>query len=97
MAFLRYTALRALIFVIVAALLWIVGLRGFLLLLFALLISGVVSLFVLNRSRDQLSTALVDRQQRVRQRMADRKSAEDAWNDDARDGALPDEHRDPSR
>jgi Protein of unknown function (DUF4229) len=90
MAFVRYTALRLLIFVIAAALLWIIGLRGFALLLFAVLLSGIVSLFVLNRSRDELSTALVGRQQRIRQRLADRTAAEDEWNDDVRDGAGPD-------
>ncbi len=97
MAFLRYTALRALIFVIVAALLWIVGLRGFVLLLFALLVSGVVSLFVLNRSRDELSAALVNRQQRIKQRLAERTAAEDAWNDEMRRRGEPDGHRDSSR
>lgn len=92
MALLRYTALRLLIFVVVVALLWIVGLRGFVLLLFALLLSGVVSLFVLNRSRDAVSTALVNRQQRIKQRMVERTAAEDAWNDDVRDNAGPDRH-----
>lgn len=96
MALLRYTALRALIFVIVAALLWIVGLRGFLLLLFALLVSGVVSLFVLNRSRDEVSATLVNRQQRIKQRLADRTAAEDAW-DDSRGEAEPDERRGTNR
>ena len=41
MAFLRYTLLRVLVFAVVGALLWIVGLRGFWLLLFAIFLSGL--------------------------------------------------------
>ncbi|HEU4541560.1 MAG TPA: DUF4229 domain-containing protein [Jiangellaceae bacterium] len=84
MALVRYTALRALVFAVVAALLWIFGLRGYWLLLFAILLSGFVSLFALNRSRDELSTAFVTRREKTRQRMADRTAAEDAWNDEIR-------------
>ena len=84
MAFVRYTALRALVFAVVAALLWIFGLRGYWLLLFAILLSGFVSLFALNRSRDELSTAFVTRREKTRQRIADRTAAEDAWNDEIR-------------
>lgn len=87
MALLRYTALRFLVFLAVAALLWIVGLRDFILLLAALLISGVISWFVLNRSRGQVSTALVDRQRKIKERLAGKKAAEDAWNDEARGAA----------
>lgn len=87
MAFVRYTALRALIFVVVAALLWIVGLRGYVLLLVALLASGLVSLFALNRSRDALSAAMVNRHRRFKQRRAERTAAEDAWNDEVRRSA----------
>jgi hypothetical protein len=84
MAFLRYTALRLLLFVVVAALLWIIGIRDYWLLLFAILVSGVLSLFVLSRSRDELSASLVNRRQRIRQRLAERTAAEDAWNDQVR-------------
>lgn len=84
MALVRYTALRALVFAVVAALLWIFGLRGYWLLLVAILLSGFVSLFALNRSRDELSTAFVTRREKTRQRMADRTAAEDAWNDEIR-------------
>lgn len=82
MAILRYTALRLLVFIVVAALLWIVGLRDYWLLLFAVLLSGIVSLFVLSGSRDQLSSALVNRQERIKQRRAERMAAEDEWNDE---------------
>lgn len=94
MAFVRYTALRALIFVVVAALLWIIGLRGYVLLLVAVLASGVVSLFALSRSRDALSAALISRHRRLKQRMAERTAAEDAWNDQVRRST---EHREGGR
>ncbi len=84
MAFVRYTALRVLVFVVVAALLWIFGLRGFWLVLVAILLSGFVSLFALNRSRDELSAAIVERRERIKKRMAERTAAEDAWNDEVR-------------
>ena len=84
MALVRYTALRFVVFLVVAALLWIFGLRGFWLVLVAILLSGFVSLFVLNRSRDELSAAYVERRQRIKHRMAERTAAEDAWNDEMR-------------
>ncbi len=87
MALLRYTALRFFVFAVVAALLWIFGLRGFWLLLVAIMVSGFASLFILNRSRDELSRAYVERRQKIKQRLADRTAAEDAWNDDVRDDA----------
>lgn len=85
MALLRYTVLRLFVFAVVAALLWIFGLRGFWLLLVAIMISGFASLFILNRSRDELSKALVARRGKIKQRMAERAEAEDAWNDQTRD------------
>jgi hypothetical protein len=84
MAFLRYTLLRILLFVVVAALLWIVGVRGFWLLLLAIFGSGVVSVFVLSRSRDAASASLANRVSKVRRRMRERTAAEDAWDDQRR-------------
>ena len=84
MALVRYTALRFLVFAVVVALLWIFGLRGFWLLLAGVLLSGFVSLFALNRSRDELSSAYVQRREKIKQQMAERAAAEDAWNDQAR-------------
>jgi hypothetical protein len=92
MAFLRYTLLRILLFVVVAALLWIVGVRGFWLLLLAIFGSGVVSVFVLSRSRDAASASLANRVSKVRWRMRERTAAEDAW-DDQRRGASPERRR----
>jgi hypothetical protein len=88
MAFLRYTLLRVLLFVVVAALLWIAGVRGFWLLLLAIFGSGVVSVFVLSRSRDAASASLANRVSDVRRRMRERTAAEDAW-DDRRRAAPP--------
>jgi uncharacterized membrane protein len=84
MALVRYTALRFVVFLVVAALLWIFGLRGFWLVLVAILLSGFVSLFVLNRSRDEVSAAFVERREKIKQRLAERTAAEDAWNDEVR-------------
>lgn len=84
MALVRYTALRFLVFAVVAALLWIFGLRDFWLLLVAILLSGFVSLFVLNRSRDELSSAYLERREKIKKRTAERAAAEDAWNDRVR-------------
>jgi hypothetical protein len=81
MAFLRYTLLRVLLFLVVAALLWIVGIRGVWLVMFAILGSGIISVFALSRSRDAASVALANRMSTIKSRMAERTAAEDAWDD----------------
>jgi hypothetical protein len=84
MALLRYTLLRAGVFVAVAALLWLIGIREiFWLLLIALFASGIISIFVLRKSRDDVSSALVNRTTAIKAKLSDRSNAEDAW-DDAR-------------
>jgi c-di-AMP phosphodiesterase-like protein len=87
MALLRYTLLRVLLFLVVAALLWIAGMRGFWLLLVAIFVSGVVSVFVLSRSRDAASASVANRVSQVRQRMNERTAAEDAWDEQHRAGS----------
>jgi hypothetical protein len=77
MAILKYTTLRLLLFVAAAALLYLVGLRGFLLLIVALLVSGMVSLVVLSRSRDDVSSAITHRVSEVNRRIDERAAAED--------------------
>jgi hypothetical protein len=84
MAFLRYTLLRVLLFLAVAALLWIVGIRGIWLALFAILGSGIISVFALSRSRDAASVALANRMSTIKGRMAERTTAEDAWDEQQR-------------
>lgn len=80
MAVLRYTLLRALVFAIATALLWLVGFRGLVLVAMGLLLSGLVSFFVLRGSRDQVSIAWDQRLQTIRERT----NAEDAWDDEQR-------------
>ena len=59
MAVLKYTALRLLLFLAVAALLYAVGVRNlFVNAMLALLISGLVSLFVLDRARNEVSAGI---------------------------------------
>jgi hypothetical protein len=53
-----YTAGRVLIFAVLAGLLWLVGLRGFLLVIAALVLSIPVSYFSLARQRDALAADL---------------------------------------
>ncbi|TDE10363.1 DUF4229 domain-containing protein [Jiangella asiatica] len=80
MALLRYTLLRALVFVVVGALLWLVGLRGFVLVAGALFVSGMISIFALRDSRDKVSMAWDRRLSTIKERTA----AEDAWDDEQR-------------
>jgi type IV secretory pathway VirB3-like protein len=68
-SWLVYTALRLLVFVGVAGALAVVGLNGFLLLAVALVISAVVSGFVLRRQRAAAVAATLARRE---QRSADR-------------------------
>jgi hypothetical protein len=53
-----YTFLRFLILLSFTAVGYLVGLRDLTLIVVAFLASGIVSLFVLNRSRDQFSSAI---------------------------------------
>jgi hypothetical protein len=53
-----YTFLRLLILLSFLAVGYLVGLRGIALLLVSVLTSGIVSLFVLSRNRDQVSTSI---------------------------------------
>lgn len=66
MALLKYTLLRLALLAVTAAVLWLVGLRGWLLLLVAFIVSGVISIIALSRARDEVSTSLVNRQQTIR-------------------------------
>ncbi|SDU09633.1 DUF4229 domain-containing protein [Jiangella alkaliphila] len=86
MAVLRYTLLRALVFAIATALLWLVGLRGLVLVALGLVLSGLVSFFVLRGSRDKVSIAWDRRLRTIRERTA----AEDAWDDEQRSRAEAD-------
>lgn len=76
MALLKYSALRIGLLVVTGGVLWLVGLRGWLLLLVAFLVSGVVSIFALNRARDEVSASLVNRQAAIRRATDTEASAE---------------------
>jgi len=60
-ATLSYTLLRVLIFLAVALILALLGVHGFMLLLVALAISAIISLLLLSRLRDRMSTSLQSR------------------------------------
>jgi membrane protein implicated in regulation of membrane protease activity len=85
MAILRYTMLRVLILVVIGALLWLAGFRGFWLLLAAFFTSGIISIFVLRRSRDDVSRSLDKRFSTIKSRLDQRTLDEDAWNDAQRE------------
>lgn len=78
-----YTALRLLLLVITAGVLYLFGLRNILLLLvFAFLISGVISIFALNRRREVAAVEVVTAVQKVNQRIDESAKAEDVPDDD---------------
>ena len=58
LAFIRYSTLRLVVLLVVGAICYIVGLRGFTLLLVALIGSGIASLFVLDRQREALGQSV---------------------------------------
>ncbi|HKR69498.1 MAG TPA: DUF4229 domain-containing protein [Streptosporangiaceae bacterium] len=64
-----YTVLRLGLFVIVFLLLYLVGARSILLLAGAILISGLISYFVLNAQRSAMSGALSKRLTNFRERL----------------------------
>jgi len=73
-----YTALRLLLLAVTAGVLYLLGLRNILLLLvFAFLISGVISIFVLNRRREVAAVEVVTAVQKVNHRIDESARAED--------------------
>ena len=72
-----YTFLRILILTSFLGVGYLVGLRGALLLVMGFLASGIVSLFVLSKTRDQLSTSIFSGFQRVNKRIAAAAEKED--------------------
>jgi membrane protein implicated in regulation of membrane protease activity len=69
MALLKYTLLRLALLAGTAGVLYLVGLRDWLLLFVAFLVSGLISIFALNRARDDVSTSLAQRQQAINDRI----------------------------
>ncbi len=64
-----YTFLRLSILLSFTAVGYLIGLRDLTLIVVAFLASGIVSLFVLNKSRDQLSTSVTSFFQRTNKRI----------------------------
>ena len=77
---LRYTAIRLAIFVAVTAVLWLIGIRAnvFFLLALGLVISGFISLFALNRTRDAASASVSGTFGRINRRIEQSATAEDS-------------------
>lgn len=69
MALLKYTLLRLALLAVTAGVLYLVGLRDWLLLFVAFLVSGLISIFALNRARDEVSVSLTQRQQTIHDRL----------------------------
>ncbi len=81
-AWLVYTALRLLLLACVVAVLLVLGVDGFPLLLLALLVSSVLSLFMLGAQRAAL---VVAQQERTAQRAQERDSLRERLDGDATD------------
>jgi hypothetical protein len=75
---LRYSLLRLTLFAAVLVVLALLGMRGVLLLVAAVLVSGLASYSLLSRERDAMARSVNDRVDRVRRRMDERTRAEDA-------------------
>ena len=76
-ATLAYTALRLGLFVVAFLLLYLAGARSLLLLLGAILVSGLISYFLLNRQRMAMSSAISKRVTNFRERLDAGTRAED--------------------
>ena len=80
-----YTAMRLALFVGCLVVVFVIGLRGFVALLVALVGSGLLSLFLLARQRTAMSVAVDRRVGRLRERTQARTRAEDAYVDSLHD------------
>ncbi len=94
---LTYTLLRFLLFVVPFLLLTVVGADVLVALVVAAFISAIVSVFLLSRQRDAVSTAITTRTERAKAKAAERAAAEDAWDDAQRAQPAGDTEPDQSR
>jgi cell division protein FtsW (lipid II flippase) len=92
-----YTSARVAIFAVTLAVLYAAGMRQLLLLLVAVLVSGLLSYLLLSRQRDAMSRAVVERGEGLRQRMRERTEAEDAADDAMRSGGSGQGEPDPDQ
>lgn len=74
-----YTAARAGLLVICLVLGWVAGLSGAVLLITSLLVSGLVSWFLLQRQRIAMGGAVERRVSRLREHIDSRAASEDAY------------------
>jgi hypothetical protein len=84
----RYTVFRLALFAVALGLLWLVHVRGLLLVALAVLISGLASYALLQRERDAMSVRVAAANSRRKARAAARAARED----DAADELATDEH-----
>jgi hypothetical protein len=77
----RYTLARFGIFIVTGGFLLLVGVRGLLVPLIALIISGLLSYTLLSKQRDAVSIALNESIARRRARHHERVTREDAYDD----------------
>jgi len=80
-----YTSSRVALFFVTLVVLYAFGMRTWLLLLVALVVSGLLSFVLLTRQRDAMSKAVVERGSSLRQRMREATEAEDAADDAMRE------------
>jgi membrane protein implicated in regulation of membrane protease activity len=85
--FWTYTLARLGLVAVAAGVLWLIGLRGPVLVVLAFVISGLVSFVVLARQRGALARTVESRASRIRDRMAEAEAAEDAADEKARRAA----------
>ena len=76
-ATLAYTAVRFLLFIVAAGLIYLAGARGLLLIALALLASGVASYVLLSRMRDKMAGSISRRIDSVRSRLDEGARVED--------------------
>lgn len=85
LAFIRYSTLRLAVLLVVGAVCYLLGLRGFGLLLVALIVSGIVSLFVLDRQREALGESVGGVFSRINARIDANTRSEDVEDEPASD------------
>jgi uncharacterized membrane protein YqgA involved in biofilm formation len=72
-----YSGSRVGVFAVLLGLLYVVGVRGVIVVLIALVLSGVLSYFLLDRQRSAFAAALEERVKRRRERAAAKSARED--------------------
>ena len=76
-----YTFLRLVILLSFLAVGYLVGLRGLTLIVIGFLLSGIISLFVLNKSRDQFSKSIYNLGKKINKRIDAAAEKEDKFFD----------------